>query len=404
MTKTPLIQLNDIQKTFGSNKVLDGITLSIFQGEITTIIGKSGGGKSVLLKHIIGLVEPDAGQILFNGQPLSGMKRAERKTLKRKFSYMFQGNALFDSLTVYENVALPLKETGSLPEKEIRRRASEKMAHLDIRGIEDKYPSQLSGGMRKRVALARALMTDPEIILFDEPTTGLDPIRKNAVLGMISDYQKKFGFTGVVVSHEIPDIFYISQRVAMLNEGRIQFEGSPDEIQRTAVPEIRNFIYGYEDQQDVPDDRGNLHNVEWRFLQEMVRLQNHNISFSLIIFTFENMNQVYEHAEHIAGQTVLENLASKIRRKIAIVDSCSRLGLNKIVLLISNADRTQAHTFCKSLAGEIQGKDLIDIKPNPDFCFSISVGFAQATPESSLETLLETAESSSNPFYQFKVC
>ena len=138
---------------------------------------------------------------------------------------MFQGNALFDSLTVCENVALPLKETTSLSEREIRRRAAEKMAHLDIQGIEDKYPSQLSGGMKKRVALARALMTDPEIILFDEPTTGLDPIRKNAVLSMISDYQKKFGFTGVVVSHEIPDIFYISQRIAMLNEGRILFRG-----------------------------------------------------------------------------------------------------------------------------------------------------------------------------------
>jgi phospholipid/cholesterol/gamma-HCH transport system ATP-binding protein len=402
--KIPLIQLNDIHKSFGSNRVLDGITLSIFQGEITTIIGKSGGGKSVLLKHIIGLLEPDAGQILFNGQPLSGMKRPERKTLKRKFSYMFQGNALFDSLTVYENVALPLKETASLPEKEIRRRAAEKMTHLDILGNEDKYPSQLSGGMRKRVALARALMTDPEIILFDEPTTGLDPIRKNAVLSMISDYQKKFGFTGVVVSHEIPDIFYISQRIAMLNDGRILFEGSPDEIQRTAVPEIRNFIYGYEDGQDAHNKKGRQPYVERRFLQEMDRLQNHHIAFSLVIFTFENIDKIYEHAEHIAGQTIMENLAFIIRKKITITDSCSRFGLNKIVLLLSNADRAQAHAFCENLASEIQGKDLIDLKPNPEFCFSISVGFAQATQDSSMETLLETAESSSNPFYKFKVC
>ena len=402
--KTPLIQLNDIHKTFGANKVLDGVMLSIYQGEITTIIGKSGGGKSVLLKHIIGLLEPDSGQILFNGQPLSGMKRPERKTLKRKFSYMFQGNALFDSLTVCENVALPLKETTSLPDREIRRRAAEKMAHLDIQGIEDKYPSQLSGGMKKRVALARALMTDPEIILFDEPTTGLDPIRKNAVLSMISDYQKKFGFTGVVVSHEIPDIFYISQRIAMLNDGRILFEGGPDEIQRSAVPEIRNFIYGYEERQGAHAGRSHQPYVERRFLQEMVRLQNHQINFSLVLFSLDNIDKIYEHAEQIASQTIIESLARRIRGKIAITDSCSRFGLNQIVLMISNADRAQAHAFCESLASEIQGKDLMGLKPNPEFCFSISVGFAQATRASSLETLLETAESSSNLFYQFKVC
>ncbi|MBI5591808.1 MAG: ATP-binding cassette domain-containing protein [Deltaproteobacteria bacterium] len=402
--KTPLIQLNDIHKAFGANKVLDGIELSIYQGEITTIIGKSGGGKSVLLKHIIGLLEPDSGQILFNGHPLSEMKRPERKTLKRKFSYMFQGNALFDSLTVCENVALPLKETTSLPDREILRRAAEKMAQLDIQGIEDKYPSQLSGGMKKRVALARALMTDPEIILFDEPTTGLDPIRKNAVLSMISDYQKKFGFTGIVVSHEIPDIFYISQRIAMLNDGRILFEGSPDEIQRSVVPEIRNFIYGYEDRRGAHNGKGHQPYIELRFLQEMVRLQNHHIAFSLVLFTFENIDEIHEHAVHIAGQTVIENLALKIRHKIAITDSCSRFGLDKIVLLISNADSARAHAFCESLASEIQGKDLMGRSPNPEFCFSISVGFAQATQDSSLETLLETAESSSIPFYKFKVC
>jgi len=207
-----------------------------------------------------------------------------------------------------------------------------------------------------------------------------------------------------VVSHEIPDIFYISQRIAMLNDGRILFEGSPDEIQRTGVPEIRNFIYGYEDGQDAHTGKRRQPYVERRFLQEMVRLLNHRIAFSLVLFEFENIDKIHEHAEHIAGQTVMENLAQKIRRKIAITDSCSRYGLNKIVLLISNADRAQAHAFCETLASEIQGKDLIDLKPNPEFCFSISVGFAQATQDSSLETLLETADSSSNPFYKFKVC
>lgn len=400
---TPLIQLRDIHKTFGSNPVLNGINLDIYRGEITTIIGKSGGGKSVLLKHIIGLLEPDSGEILLDGQPLSAMKKSDRKALKQKFSYMFQGNALFDSLNVYENVALPLKEKTSLPDREIRKRAGEKMAQLDIAGIGDRYPAEISGGMKKRVALARALVTNPEIILFDEPTTGLDPIRKNAVHGMISDYQKKFGFTGVVVSHEIPDIFYISQRIAMLNNGRIIFEGSPDEIEQAQVPEIQNFIYGMENRRSVFNGSGHQTYVEQRFNQEKLRLCDHNITFSLIIFTLENFSEITEHADHMAGQTVLTNLTERIRHHINITDSCSRCGLNKIALLLSNTDIEQARAFCQHLSKEIKGNDLLDIKPYPGFCFSIRAGFAQATRECSLEALMEKAESTSNPFYTFNI-
>jgi len=239
-----LIEFDNVTKRFGDNQVLRGVSLRVFQGEVTTIIGKSGVGKSVLLKHIIGLMEPDSGQILFNGESMDTMKREERRRLRRKFSYMFQGSALFDSMTVYENVALPLKEKTRLKEPEIRDKVRDKMEALDLHDIDDKYPSQLSGGMNKRVALAQALVTEPQIVLFDEPTTGLGPIRKNAVHGMISEYQKKFGFTGVVVSHEIPDIFYISQRVAMLEEGSIFAEGTPEEIQNSPHPVVQNFIHG----------------------------------------------------------------------------------------------------------------------------------------------------------------
>lgn len=240
----PLIQFNQVFKSFGDNAVLKGVDLSIYRGEVTAIIGKSGIGKSVLLKHIIGLLEPDRGEILFEGQDLTAMDAAKRKAVKMKFSYMFQGTALFDSMTVYENVALPLKEKGRMPFREITRRVREKLTQLDLAGIEDKYPSQLSGGMKKRVAMARALVTDPEIVLFDEPTTGLDPIRKNAAHAMISEYQKAFGFTGVMVSHEIPDVFYISQRIAMLDRGRIVFQGRPEAIQSSEEPVIRQFIRG----------------------------------------------------------------------------------------------------------------------------------------------------------------
>lgn len=240
----PLIQFNQVCKRFGDNVVLDGVDLSIFQGQVTAIIGKSGIGKSVLLKHIIGLLEPDSGEILFEGQSRGAMTKAERRTLKMKFSYMFQGTALFDSMTVYDNVALPLKENRRVAFNEIKGRVRDKLAQLDLIGIEEKYPSQLSGGMKKRVAMARALVTEPRIVLFDEPTTGLDPIRKNAAHRMISEYQQAFGFTGVMVSHEIPDVFQISQRIAMLDRGRILFQGSPEEIQSSDEPAIRQFIRG----------------------------------------------------------------------------------------------------------------------------------------------------------------
>lgn len=242
----PLIQFNQVFKCFGDNAVLRGVDLSIYRGEVTAIIGKSGIGKSVLLKHIIGLLEPDKGEILFEGQALKTMDATQRKATKTKFSYMFQGTALFDSMTVYENVALPLKEKGRVPYHEITNRVRDKLSQLDLAGIEDQYPSQLSGGMKKRVAMARALVTDPEIVLFDEPTTGLDPIRKNHAHAMISEYQKTFGFTGVMVSHEIPDVFYISQRIAMLDEGRIVFQGSPEGIRNSTEPVIRQFIRGQE--------------------------------------------------------------------------------------------------------------------------------------------------------------
>jgi phospholipid/cholesterol/gamma-HCH transport system ATP-binding protein len=241
---TPLIEFKEVYKTFGAKQVLKGVDLTILRGQITTIIGKSGIGKSVLLKHIIGLLHPDRGRILFNGMALDEMAPAERQSIKAKCSYMFQGTALFDSMNVFDNIALPLKEKRASKLAVIRSKVLEKMAQLDIGDIASFYPSQLSGGMKKRVAMARALITEPEIILFDEPTTGLDPIRKKAAHQMISDYQTRFGFTAVMVSHEIPDVFYISQRIAMLDEGCIIFQGSCQEIKASSHPAIRAFING----------------------------------------------------------------------------------------------------------------------------------------------------------------
>ena len=240
----PVIQLQQIDKAFGSQSVLENVNLSIERGLVTSVIGKSGVGKSVMLKLIIGLLQPDGGEILFEGQALQRMTRAAKRNFKAKCSYMFQSMALFDSLTIYENIAMPLEEKSRLSNKEIGRRVGEKIEQLELGEIAEKHPSQISGGMKKRVALARALIIQPEIILFDEPTTGLDPVRKNSVYQMIQQYQQQFNFTAVVVSHEIPDIFTISQKVAMLDERRIVFEGEPAEIVKSTDPLVQRFIKG----------------------------------------------------------------------------------------------------------------------------------------------------------------
>jgi len=244
---TPLIHFDRVCKSFGPLTVLDGVELSIERGLVTTIIGKSGVGKSVLLKHIVGLLEPDSGQILIEGRPLRAMSRAERKAFKARISYMFQNMALFDSMTVFENVALPLEEKTRLSREEIEAQVMAQMESLDLGNIAQKYPSQISGGMKKRVALARALITKPEVILFDEPTTGLDPIRKKSVHQMIARYQQQFGFTAVVVSHDIPEVFDISQKVALLEGGRILFEGTAEALLASPDPVIQRFIAGEED-------------------------------------------------------------------------------------------------------------------------------------------------------------
>ncbi|MEH0019974.1 MAG: ATP-binding cassette domain-containing protein [Desulfobacter sp.] len=242
----PFIQFIDVHKSFGDNTVLSGINLSIHQGEITAVIGRSGTGKSVLLKHIIGLIHQDSGKLLINGKPLDRMDKKAMHGFHKDVSYMFQDNALFDFLTVYENIALPLTEKKQKNKIDIPGKVAEKMKILGLSGTEHKYPAQLSGGMRKRVALARALITDPKAVLFDEPTTGLDPIRRNNIHDMIAQYQSQFGFTAVIVSHDIPEIFHITQHIAMLDKGKIIFEGSTEEIRHSHNDIVNSFIRGKE--------------------------------------------------------------------------------------------------------------------------------------------------------------
>jgi len=244
--ETSLIEFRDVSKSFDGNTVLDGVNLKIYEKEITTIIGKSGTGKSVLLKHIIGLLSPDEGCISFRGKPVNEMSKKQWDECRMQISYMFQNNALFDSMTIFENIAFPLRQTTNLKKMEIEKRVMSRLEQMELADVVDKYPTELSGGMQKRVALARALVTDPAIVLFDEPTTGQDPIRKNAILSMIAHYRKLFGFTAVLVSHEIPDVFFVSDRILLLWEGKIAFHGTYEELSRVKHPIIDEFLESIE--------------------------------------------------------------------------------------------------------------------------------------------------------------
>ncbi|MGD8252004.1 MAG: ATP-binding cassette domain-containing protein [Desulfobacterales bacterium] len=400
-----MIQFEDVHKAFGDHKVLQGVDLDIYKGEITTIIGKSGGGKSVLLKHVIGLMSPDSGSIRVDGIDLRLLPRKKRRQLKRKFSYMFQGNALFDFMSVYENIGLPLKEWGGLSQDTIRGKVTEKLEQLDLDpGILDEYPSHLSGGMRKRVALARALITEPEIVLFDEPTTGLDPIRKNAVHNMIADYQKRFGFTGVIISHEIPDVFYFSQRIAMLHEGRIIFSGVPEELTKISDPIIHQFIRGFESEISIETEATPSTFWEQKFREEMARLQRHRVPFCLLVLTVDNFDEITAKGGSMAGQEVLMNLAGQIQRRLRLTDTCARNGLNSLLLILPYTRLEQAKSVCGKLSRELKGNDIVPFKPYPGFCISVSVGYAEAKTNESPEAVLTDALASQQKFFEFSVC
>lgn len=239
-----MIEVKGVEKSFDRQKVLNGIDLTIADKEVTAIIGKSGSGKSVFLKHLIGLLKPEKGNILIDGEDITKLSGRELDKVREKLGVLFQGGALFDSLTVFENVAFPLKEKTKLSRKEIQEKVLQALEDVGLRGMEKKYPAEISGGMKKRVALARALITEPTIVLFDEPTTGLDPIILHSIHKLIMMTHKKYGFTGIIISHEIPEIFEVADRVAMLHNGVIVEVGTPEEIKNSSNPLVRQFITG----------------------------------------------------------------------------------------------------------------------------------------------------------------
>ena len=239
-----MIRIRGLRKRLGTKQVLDGVDLDIEAGETVVVMGRSGSGKSVLLKHIIGLMAPDEGSIEVEDQEIVGMPEAELDSVRRRFGMLFQSAALFDSLTVGDNVGLGLREHMRMDEVEVRRRVAERLEWVGLTGAEAMKPASLSGGMRKRVGLARALAMDPRYILYDEPTTGLDPITADAIDQLIRSLQKRLGVTSIVVTHDMASAYKVADRMVMLYEGRMVFSGTPGETRTTSNGVVRQFVEG----------------------------------------------------------------------------------------------------------------------------------------------------------------
>jgi phospholipid/cholesterol/gamma-HCH transport system ATP-binding protein len=242
-----MIEARQLRKSFGSQRVLDGVDLRIERGESVVIIGRSGGGKSILLKHLIGLLSPDEGDVLIDGESIARMTEHQLLTVRRKFGMLFQGAALFDSLTVAENVGFVLRRDDKLAESEVKRRVDEMLEMVDLAGTQDKKPAELSGGMRKRVGLARAIIYRPEIVLYDEPTTGLDPVVSDSIDHLILRICERFEVTTVAVTHDMRSARRIGQRILMLHNGRIHYSGTPDEVFQSSDPVVNRFVNGVAD-------------------------------------------------------------------------------------------------------------------------------------------------------------
>ncbi len=239
-----MIKISGLKKYFGPKRVLDGVDLDIEKGKITVILGRSGEGKSVLIKHIIGLLKPDEGRILLEGQEISSMNERDWGEVRKRFGMLFQGAALFDSMTVGENVGFALKEHTELADEDIMKVVGEKLRRVGLVGVEHMMPAELSGGMKKRVGLARAIVMDPEIVLFDEPTTGLDPIMSDSIADLVLDTQRSLQTTYILITHDIPFTYKIADKIAMLHEGRIIEQGTVEEMKKNTNPVLRQFLEG----------------------------------------------------------------------------------------------------------------------------------------------------------------
>jgi phospholipid/cholesterol/gamma-HCH transport system ATP-binding protein len=398
--ENPLIEFKEVTKRFGDRTVLERVNLQIYEGEVTTIIGLSGSGKSLLLKHIIGLLKPDEGTILFKGKPLSEMKKSESAANRAQISYMFQDNALFDSMTVYENIALPLRETTNLGKAEIDSRVMARIEQTELEDAAHKYPSELSGGMQKRAALARALVTDPRIVLFDEPTSGQDPVRKNAILGMIAQYQRKFGFTAILVSHEIPDVYFISNRILALYDRSIVFQGSPEELENFDHPFKEEVIRSLE---GLQKELTGLYSKRQFKVMHHVQLKQttDGATYCVAVFSLDDLDIIRVGAGHNAAQVAIRSLGSYIDKHFGAIGGFStRRQTNEFVTVLPYSDLKEAESILKDFAKDFQERGILDVsagarrQTRSAGCveFTVLAGIAQGQPVSDIDSVIDAAK------------
>ena len=399
--ESPLIEFKDVTKRFGARSVLEQVNLQIYEGQVTTIIGLSGSGKSVLLKHIIGLLKPDEGTILFKGKPLSELKKSESAVNRTQISYMFQDNALFDSMTVYENIALPLRETTNLSQAKIDGKVMARIEQTELEEAAHKYPSELSGGMQKRAALARALVTDPQIVLFDEPTSGQDPVRKNAILGMIAQYQRKFGFTAIMVSHEIPDVYFISNRILALYEKSIVFQGSPEELESFDHPfkdEVIRSLEGLQVELTGLYSRRQFKVMHYAQLAQ----KNHGATYCIVVFSLAGLDAIRTSSGYEAAQEIIRNLGLYIDRHFGAIGGFStRLEQSEFVTALPYSDLTEAKSILEDFAREFQEWGIADLpvadreQTREEGCVELAIlaGVALGEPVADISPVVDEAKS-----------
>ena len=410
MEKEPIIEFKGVTKRFDVRTILDKVDFKIYEGEVTTLIGLSGTGKSVTLKHIIGLLKPDEGQVLYRGQPIDQMTKKEWDAYIGQISYMFQNNALFDSMTIFENVALPLRQTTNFNKKEIADKVMSSIEQTELTEVFDKYPSELSGGMQKRAALARALVTDPSLVLFDEPTTGQDPIRKNAILGMVAEYQSRFGFTALLISHEIPDVYFISNRILALYGKKIVFQGPPDEFEEFEHPFREEILTSLESLQEDITGLYSKRHFKVRYQTDLSKRQP-DAMYAVAIFALEEIDLVSENMGHDATQEIIRALGSYINKHFGAVGGFSaRQTINEYATVLPYSDLEEAERIMEDFTKDFQEhglpniQTLVEGEKTADDCFEFNIlaGLAQGKPQIEIESVMEFARFNQKPIARFQ--